>query len=139
MGAKNEKDVSTERLRECIKIGKRKSRRDSRVFPALVVNAVHVAIFLVVRVLDLAIEDFGLVEQLAVAGRKRRWSVRGGSVECIISDDTHKHKTRSSFAYMGCPLAAGAMMVAAGGALAEWLEFRLLFFENWSSRADDGD
>lgn len=39
---------------------------DSRVFPALVVDTVHVAIFLVSAVLDFDFQDLGLVEQFVV-------------------------------------------------------------------------
>lgn len=52
--------------------GKKQHRHDMnkkafqyvRVFPALVMDAIHVAILLVVGIFDLAFEDFGLVEEL---------------------------------------------------------------------------
>lgn len=37
--------------------------QDLRVFPALVVDTVHVAVLLVVWVFDFGVEHFGLIEQ----------------------------------------------------------------------------
>lgn len=78
-------------------------------------HAVNVAVLLVVRILDLAVEDLGLIEQLAVADSKQSNVSEKSLKSKYVWIDTYKHNTRSSFAYIGCPLAAGAMAKAEGG------------------------
>lgn len=93
----------------------RAERKYSRVLPALVVDAVDVAVLLVVGIFDFAVENFGFIEQLTVAASGNSPVSKTWNTDRIIMTSTYKHKTRSSFAYIGCPLAAGAMADAAGG------------------------